>query len=170
MGNCYNSKENVDKNTEIVGNEGEFDRFAIDALKSHNEYREKHGVPKLILNKRLCQFSQDWVNNLASTNNFEHSECVWENKQVGENIAMCQGRILDGKFATDIWYEEIKNYDFNNPGFGSETGHFTQVIWKESRELGIAYAKNGDVYFAVANYYPAGNEEGRYNENVFTPN
>ena len=37
------------------------------------------------------------------------------------------GTELTGKYATDMWYEEIKDYNFNNPGFKSGTGHFTQV-------------------------------------------
>lgn len=47
------------------------------------------------------------------------------------------------------------------------TGHFTQVVWKESKELGVACtkAKNGNIY-VVANYYPPGNYIGCYNENV----
>jgi glioma pathogenesis-related protein 2 len=31
------------------------------------------------------------------------------------------------KDATDIWYNEVVNYDYENPGFSIETGHFTQV-------------------------------------------
>ena len=30
--------------------------------------------------------------------------------------------------AVDKWYDEIKDYNFNNPQFGHNTGHFTQVI------------------------------------------
>jgi hypothetical protein len=47
-------------------------------------------------------------------------------------------------------------------------GHFTQVIWKESTELGIAKAKgkNGSTYI-VANYNPGGNMMGDYKDNVF---
>ena len=30
--------------------------------------------------------------------------------------------------AIKAFYEEIKDYDFDNPGFSDKTGHFTQVI------------------------------------------
>ena len=30
--------------------------------------------------------------------------------------------------ATKSWYDEIKDYDWGNPGFGYNTGHFTQVL------------------------------------------
>ncbi len=29
----------------------------------------------------------------------------------------------------DSWYDEINDYDFNNPGMSRETLYFTQVVW-----------------------------------------
>lgn len=47
-------------------------------------------------------------------------------------------------------------------------GHFTQVVWKDSTELGVGCAKtdNGKTY-VVANYNPPGNMMGKFKENVF---
>jgi hypothetical protein len=66
-----------------------------------------------------------------------------------------------------MWYEEIKDYRFNNPSFASKTGHFTQVVWIGSREFAVAKAtaKNGSQY-VVARYFPAGNVIGHFPENV----
>lgn len=66
-----------------------------------------------------------------------------------------------------MWYDEIKDYDFNNPGFSSGTGHFTQVVWVDSMELGVAKAtaQNG-MQFVVARYFPPGNILGRFPNNV----
>ena len=46
-------------------------------------------------------------------------------------------------------------------------GHFTQVVWKGSEELGIGKATDskGRVY-VVANYRPAGNYIGNFATNV----
>ena len=50
------------------------------------------------------------------------------------------------------------------------SGHFTQVVWKDSQELGIARARTRDgKWLVVANYLPAGNFIGRYPDNVFPP-
>ena len=67
-----------------------------------------------------------------------------------------------------MWYDEVKNYDFNHPGFSMSTGHFTQVVWKGSKQLGcgISVASNYGVY-SVCNYNPPGNYQGQYEQNVF---
>lgn len=36
-------------------------------------------------------------------------------------------------------------------------GHFTQVVWKDSVELGVGMATNGNKVFVVGQYRPAGN-------------
>ncbi len=60
-------------------------------------------------------------------------------------------------------------YDFNSDG-GGGTGHFTQVVWKASKTLGIgkAFAKKDGMYctYVVGRYKPAGNMKGEYKENV----
>lgn len=78
--------------------------------------------------------------------------------------------MLIGKKATNQWYSEIKDYNFEKPGFNGKTGHFTQVVWKNSKEVGFGVAKapNG-AFYAVANYFPAGNYANQYADNVFAP-
>lgn len=64
--------------------------------------------------------------------------------------------------ATDWWYDEIKLYDYNKPIFATDTQQFTQLIWKSTTKVafGIAGA------FVVGRYYPAGNIQGQFEENV----
>ena len=51
------------------------------------------------------------------------------------------------------------------------TGHFTQVVWKNTQKLGIAKAKSpkSGKIIVVANYEPAGNWIGQYKDNVPPP-
>lgn len=42
------------------------------------------------------------------------------------------------------------------------TGHFTQVVWKATKRLGCGQAGK----FVVCNYYPAGNVQGQFRDNV----
>lgn len=43
------------------------------------------------------------------------------------------------------------------------------MIWKESKELGVAFAKSGGKIVVVANYYPPGNIIGQFAQNVPAP-
>ncbi|KAK3558568.1 hypothetical protein QTP86_021016 [Hemibagrus guttatus] len=75
---------------------------------------------------------------------------------------------MAGEEPVENWYSEIKDYDFRNPGFGSNTGHFTQVVWKSSKEVGVGLATDGNTVFVVGQYNPAGNisNPGYFKDNV----
>ncbi len=70
---------------------------------------------------------------------------------------------------TNTWYNENKDYDFNNPGFSPNTGHFTQVVWNGSQKLGVgcAFTKDNLNVFVVAQYSPPGNDRNFFDQNVF---
>lgn len=70
---------------------------------------------------------------------------------------------VNGKDAVDAWYDEIKQHTFNQEPRTTGTGHFTQVVWKECKELGVGVSKNnkGQV-FVVCNYDPPGNYVGKF--------
>ena len=159
--NKYN--DNYQKQSETISG-NDFQKSALDA---HNKYRRKHHVGNLVLSKDLCNIAQKYAETMARTGNFAHSRGEYNGKDMGENLFTCYGKKITGKMMTDGWYNEINQYNFNNPGFSSGTGHFTQVVWKGSREVGFGFAqaKNG-YYYGVANYYPAGNYSNEFEENV----
>ena len=74
---------------------------------------------------------------------------------------------MSGREPVDNWYAEMVQHVFHKEPTTLKTGHFTQVVWRESRELGIGMAKNrsGEV-FIVANYDPPGNYIGSFEKNV----
>lgn len=50
------------------------------------------------------------------------------------------------------------------------TGHFTQVVWKGSKEIGVGRAtSSGGRTVVVANYRPPGNVLGMFATNVLPP-
>lgn len=48
-----------------------FTEFEKACLKAHNEFRAKHAVPPLKLNKRLCRFSEEWAKVSFNINGYE---------------------------------------------------------------------------------------------------
>ena len=96
----------------------------------------------------------------------------------GENLTYSYGyEKLKGKItpiysktplsdASTGWYEEKKDYKYSKIKrirVGPPIGHYTQMVWKDTKEVGISYAisKSGSVY-VVARYYPPGNYSGEY--------
>ncbi len=144
-------------------------------LTRHNYYRAKHGAPALTLDNQLNSGAQQWANRLASTQKFEHSGT----KGQGENLYVygTSGKLPtiteEANKAVDDWYNEIKKYNFNNPGFSGATGHFTQVVWKSTTRLGCGIASgrfqgfNGR--YVVCRYTPPGNYLGQFPQNVLRP-
>lgn len=139
------------------------DSFAEDLISSHNGFRKNHSAPDLNWNVNMQKFAQKWAETIAKKDKMEHRP----NNKYGENIYWTSGGKLDAKSAVKAWYDEIKFYNYKKPGFGMKTGHFTQVVWKESTELGCGSAKSkrGGTYL-VCNYNPPGNYEGQFKENV----
>ena len=142
-----------------------YTQFDIDALEIHNKYRKKHHAPALKLNKDLCKIAQGYAERLLATRSFNHSSNKYRGEELGENLYMCTGKVATGEEATTEWYNEIKQHNFKKE-FQSGTGHFTQVIWKSTQEVGFGVANKGSTYYVVANYYPAGNIWGEFQTNV----
>lgn len=145
-----------------------FTDFEVDCLKTHNEYRARHGVPALKLSKKLCKHAEEWARILANRGVLIHRN----NSQYGENIfclwsSNASNNHVSGREVVDSWYAEITQHVFHKEPTTLKTGHFTQVVWKESRELGVGMAKNrsGEI-FVVANYDPPGNFIGSFEKNV----
>lgn len=92
-----------------------------------------------------------------------------KSERIGENVAnkwSSEGADMSGEEVTEMWYSEISNYSFSG-GNSQNTGHFTQVVWKSTQEMGIGKAKSDDgKVIVVANYRPPGNMMGMFNENV----
>ena len=65
------------------------------------------------------------------------------------------------------WYREIQNHNFSNTNPNPETLNFTQMVWHDSRELGVGKAVGKDGFsVVVAQYSPPGNRQGKVKENV----
>ena len=137
-------------------------------LEEHNKYRERHNVGPVSLNDTLTESAQDWANYLLRENKFKHSE----NHDVGENLDFSFAsppRPPNASATVGRWYNEIEDYDFNNPGWQPGTGHFTQVVWAASSQIGVGVASAGGINFVVAQYSPRGNILGQFEDNVLPP-
>ncbi|KAJ5171230.1 Allergen V5/Tpx-1-related protein [Penicillium coprophilum] len=108
------------------------DKFKDDMLKVTNEYRANHEASPLEWNDTLAEYSREWA-----------EACIWKHSKssYGENLAFGYS---NASAAVIAWGEERDMYNFVKPtGFTEETGHFTQLVWKSTTQVGCAAVNCG---------------------------
>jgi uncharacterized protein YkwD len=137
----------------------DIDEYAKKCIDRHNNDRSKHSAPKLAWNETLADYAKKYLQNQNCV--FAHSGGPY-----GENIAMGYDSAED---AIKAWYEENKQYNFKAAQFSESTGHFTQMVWKASTQIGCADVDCGDKgTFMACEYFPRGNVMGEFVENVLS--
>lgn len=139
---------------------------AKDALDFHNQARAEVGVEPLTWSAEISSYAQEWANYLATQNNcqLKHRSQAENPKKYGENIALRPPQSGSALESSKAWYSEISK--FQNVVLNSSNwyaaGHYSQMIWRNTKKLGIGAAKckNG-YYIVVGNYDPPGNYMGQ---------
>jgi uncharacterized protein YkwD len=130
----------------------------------------------------LNSTAQSWAKQMATTGVFAHSSASQRNG-AGENLYVYY--TTAAAIATDTlansavksWYDEVAKYNYANPGFAASTGHFTQVVWKGSTQLGCGEAQGTKTlqgtkykaFYVVCHYASPGNVIGQFPANVLKP-
>lgn len=132
-------------------------------VEAHNAHRAKHCAAPLAWSPRLAQAAQAWADSLVAQGcKFGHKP----RNPYGENLAAGTSGTLDGQAVAEMWYEEVKLYRFPDGGFSMQTGHFTQVVWRGTSQIGCGVATCNGMDIWVCEYDPPGNVETRYRQNV----
>src|SRR5207302_48623 len=128
-------------------------------LEAHNRVRARHCAPPLAWSAKLAASAQKWADNLGARGcGLQHS-----GGPHGENLAAGSEGFLDAAAVVGMWYDEGRHY---RGGFSMKTGHFSQVVWRSTKQLGCGRARCPGLEVWVCQYDPPGNVEGQYRENV----
>ncbi|KAJ4337653.1 hypothetical protein N0V95_008282 [Ascochyta clinopodiicola] len=143
------------------------DTFQKAVLNTTNLYRRQHDAVELGWNETLAEAAGKWSEKCG----FEHS-----GGPSGENLA---AGYPNATAAIEAWGDERKEYDFKKGDFSknrSATGHFTQLVWRNTTTVGCARTEcnakekggKGDApgWYIVCEYYPTGNVLGQFTANV----
>jgi hypothetical protein len=95
----------------------------------------------------------------------------------GENLFAISGRRATGQEAVDAWGSEIQYFqnglfpNVSKTGNWADVGHYTQVVWSETTQVGCGVAGSPRFEVWVCNYDPPGNVTGRspFGQNQQTP-
>ena len=128
-----------------------------DMLDAHNEVRARVKMTPLTWSDRLTERAQDWANTLLARGQFSHRP----NSPYGENIFEIRGGAATSAQVVKAWADEARDYDYSSNKCRGVCGHYTQIIWGDTKEVGCAVARGRGREVWVCNYDPPGNFVGR---------
>ena len=139
--------------------------FAGRLLAAHNSERDRAGLPPLAWSSRLAQDAQDWAVQLSRRGRLEHADSHVR-KGMGENLWMGSAGhysaedMIGGFLAERAKFRPGTFPQVSRTGNWADVGHYTQIIWPRTTEVGCAVAKGAGHDFLVCRYNPAGNTMG----------
>ena len=135
-------------------------------LNAHNTIRRAVGanpaLPDLRWSNSLATSAQSWANTLARQNRFEHSKTSY-----GENLFMGTAGAYSLTRMVNSWGSEKKDFRYgafpnvSRTGSWFDVGHYTQIVWRNTTEVGCGLATNRGSSFLVCQYNPPGNYRGQ---------
>lgn len=136
-------------------------------LAAHNRERSLIGVPALEWDADLAAGAKVWADALAQTNSFVHSPADASDPETpGENLWAGTRAAWAPEEMVDYWVAEKRDYRpgtfpaVSRSGDLENVGHYTQVIWRNTRKVGCALASGSREDILVCRYSEGGNVIG----------
>lgn len=126
-------------------------------LEAHNSVRRRVGAPELAWSGRLAAAAQEWARTLIARRQFRHSPGV----KYGENLYEIRGASAVPAIVVRAWASEAGNYDYRSNTCRGGCGHYTQLVWAATKEVGCGVAREREREVWVCQYDPPGNITGR---------
>jgi pathogenesis-related protein 1 len=132
--------------------------LARDMLAAHNSVRKKLGVAPMVWSEKLAANARTWAGQLLKSGKFEH-----QGGPYGENLFEVRGPGAQSSAAevAGYWAAEASDYDYGTNRCRQMCGHYTQMVWRGTRQVGCAVARNTKREVWVCEYSPPGNVVGQ---------
>jgi len=141
--------------------------FSARVLALHNAERSELGLPPLAWSDTLAAQSAVWANRLAELRVFGHSPHEMRPGQ-GENLWMGTAGAFSLDDMVGAWSDEKRMYRYGRlPVVTTSSewhvvGHYTQMIWRDTTEVGCALVRANGADYLVCRYSPPGNVYGEW--------
>ena len=139
--------------------------FPERVLLAQNVERQKLGLPLLRWNAGLASSAAAWADHLAATGRFEHAPQMGLSPQ-GENLWEGTKNYFPAEAMVNAWLREKRYFkpgifpENSTTGNFEDVGHYTQLVWRNTTQVGCATAANGQDDVLVCRYASAGNYVG----------
>ena len=140
--------------------------LAARILRAHNDERHRLRLQPLKWNVHLEREAEEWAQHLSRIGRLQHAESRQRNR-TGENLWMGTAGHLPVETMVDMFIAEKRHYrharfpDISHTGNWADVGHYTQVVWRDTQEVGCAVATAAGNDVLVCRYWPAGNIWGQ---------
>ena len=126
----------------------------------HNKVRSDVGVEPLTWSTGIAAFAQQWAEELAI------SGCRMKHRSpntYGENLFQGTFGAFTAVDAAKAWETERQDYGGGvlTEANWAPAGHYTQMVWRQTAQLGCGQAICRNTLIVTCNYEPAGNVMGR---------
>ena len=134
-------------------------------LAVHNMERTRLGLPPLSWNASLARDAADYAKRLLTRGRLEHASRQ-DRKGHGENLWMGAAGVWNGEAMVGMFLDERRNFraaafpDVSSTGNWADVGHYTQMVWRDTKEVGCAIETGRGADVLVCRYFPAGNVMG----------
>lgn len=114
-------------------------------------------LPPVVWSEDLAAWAQEWADFLIAERMFRHRP----RNRYGENLYEIDGGRATPQRVVAAWAAEARDYDYVSNACRGQCGHYTQIIWRDTRKVGCAVARDAHRQVWVCNYAPAGNVVGQ---------
>lgn len=132
----------------------------------HNAERSRLGLPSLAWSASLARDAREYASTLLAQGRLHHaSEAA--RKGNGENLWMGTAGAWNADAMIGMFLEERRYFrqatfpHISLTGNWKDAGHYSQIIWRDTREVGCAIDTGKGMDVLVCRYHPSGNVFGQ---------
>lgn len=136
-------------------------------LGGQNAARAAVGLTPLTWDERLAAAAGRYAATLARSGRFEHAEQPMDASRQGENLWMGTRDAYRYDEMLSHWLDERRVYvnaavpAVSRTGHWQDAGHYSQIVWRQTRSVGCAMVAGRDDDYLVCRYSPGGNVYGQ---------
>lgn len=151
----------------LAGGTGVTSNLEQRLLAAHNRERTSAGIPPLRWSDKLALSAKAWAEHLSRAGRLEHARPDPAEQPQGENLWAGTRGYFTPEAMVGLWIEEKKHFTpgpfphNSRTGNAADVGHYTQLMWRSSREVGCALARGREEDVLVCRYSDPGNVIGK---------